>query len=1415
MILRSTLRSLVTLAAVALLSVPAVSFGAPPYVSGQIIIKYKNGTQASERVSLRNTLGGPRLKDLPIINGELVKVKPAFSVEQALAVAKANPNVVYAEPDFIWKADDIKPSPLVDLIPNDPRYNELYGMAKISAPSAWDVYTGDPNLLIGVIDTGIDYTHPDLAANAWTNPGEIPANGIDDDNNGFIDDVHGYDFVNNDGNPMDDHFHGTHCSGTIGGVGNNGVGVVGVNWNVKIAGIKFLDSGGSGSTANAILSVQYAVTIGCRLTSNSWGGGGFSQALKDAIDAAGTAGQLFVAAAGNAGSNNDVTASYPASYTSPNIIAVAATDSNDGMASFSNFGLTTVDLGAPGVDILSCQPGAAYQLLSGTSMATPHVAGACGMVWGRFPAMTYQQVKDRIMNFADPIPSLTGRCVTGARLNVFMAIADPDSIAPGAITDLATSNPGSTTMDLTWTATGDDGNTGRASRTELRYSSAAIDDGNFAAATLIPTGNPDPAGTAQAASVSGLGYATTYFFAIKAFDEFGNAGALSNLPTGTTLDAPALTTTSISLVTLDPNQTTDRTLTVTNSGLGTLDWTIPTVAIQSATTPIQRKSQPVVAPFVVAKGQVDPRHGDPVIEASGGPDAFGYRWIDSDSPGGPAFGWVDISGVGTPIAFTGDDQNLGPFPIGFGFPFYGGSFSTVRVCTNGWLSFTSTATTFTNQTLPTATPPNLVAPMWDDLNFATGGQAYYYNDGSRFIVAWVNAPHYIGDGSAPGPYTFEAILYPSGEIRYQYLAINAPNNSATVGIQNATGTVAMQTAFNTVYTHANLAVKYATIPQWLTAGPNSGRLTAGQSIDIGLHYDSAGLTGGMHDALLSVLTNAPTNANLPAQLLVNGVPDITAGPAGTDFGLVFVGQTRNRTVTVSNNGTGQLSVTNVTSGDAHVTPNLTSFSLAPGGTQNVILTYAPTAPATLVSSLTIVSDDPDENPTVLGLAGSSNDAPDIAESQSSMGARMLTNSSESQVLRVSNTATYTAANLDITVGASISKANLFVGRPEQGYLELGKDEADPRQGQPRTEASGGPDAFGYRFKDSDEAGGPVFNWVDISGIGTPIALNGDDQTISGIPIGFSFPFYGTNFTTLNVCSNGWLSFTSTATAFTNAALPTGGTTAPENLIAPFWDDLDFRPASGSGTAYRYYDGTRLIIEYKDVPHYATSGPGGPYTFEIMLYPSGKIEYQYLNIPLLLNSCTIGIQNAARSVGLQMVFNANYVHNNLAVRIQKTPEWLSVTPTSGSIGGQLYTDLTVTYNSTDLTPGTYLGNIHIASNDPDEASVNIPVTLQVNTPTDAEASAPVAFGLALASGNPTHGAPRFMMAIPKASDVRVRVYNVRGTVVRNLVSRAVAPGYHPLGWDGRTMDGQRVASGVYFVRMQAGTFDRTVRVTLMR
>jgi serine protease len=376
-----------------------------------------------------------------------VDLNSAVDWAAALLAFKRDPNVQFVEPDYRVSLQQT---------PNDPDFGNLWGLdntgqtggtadADIDAPEAWDVTTGSHDTIVAVIDTGVDYTHPDLAANIWTNQGEIPGNGIDDDGNGYVDDIHGYDFVNHDGDPMDDHFHGTHVAGTIGAVGDDGQGIAGVNWHVQIMALKFLDASGGGYSSDAIAALNYAVANGAVVSNNSWGGGGFSAAFQTAIQNARAKGHIFVAAAGNDGANNDASPFYPASYNVDNVISVAATDQTDSLAYFSNYGTSSVDLAAPGVNIYSTFPtkqtqamlqeGFApnYGTISGTSMATPHVTGVVALVRSAHPDWTYDQVIDQIMGTVDGIAGL--KTISGGRVNAAGALgnAPPDTTGPRVV----------------------------------------------------------------------------------------------------------------------------------------------------------------------------------------------------------------------------------------------------------------------------------------------------------------------------------------------------------------------------------------------------------------------------------------------------------------------------------------------------------------------------------------------------------------------------------------------------------------------------------------------------------------------------------------------------------------------------------------------------------------------------------------------------------------------------------------------------------------------------------------------------------------------------------------------------------------------------------------------------------------------
>ena len=413
------------------------------YIPGQVIVKLKEGESSnyeflrgnrlkSAKRVIKENKSGKNTKAREIVKAHgLDRIYLAeFSSEENLAGVlerlNSDPRVEYAEPDYIYRT--------TETIPSDPSFSKLWGLhntttgADIDAPEAWDLQKGSKKVIVAVIDTGVDYDHPDLAANIWTNAGEIPNNGIDDDDNGFIDDFYGWDFYDGDNDPMGGSSHGTHCAGTIGAVGNNGVGVAGVNWTVSIMSIRFI--GDVGSTYGAINSINYAIKMGADIMSNSWGANLTSAGIENAISAANDAGILFVASAGNKSEDNDnvVIPNYPSSSKLDNVVAVAATDSNDNKASFSSYGATTVDLGAPGVGIYSTTINS-YGTYSGTSMACPHVAGAAALIKAHYPTMTSEGLKARLLGGVDPIPSMAGKTVSEGRLNVFNSLS-LDNVPP-------------------------------------------------------------------------------------------------------------------------------------------------------------------------------------------------------------------------------------------------------------------------------------------------------------------------------------------------------------------------------------------------------------------------------------------------------------------------------------------------------------------------------------------------------------------------------------------------------------------------------------------------------------------------------------------------------------------------------------------------------------------------------------------------------------------------------------------------------------------------------------------------------------------------------------------------------------------------------------------------------------------------
>lgn len=409
-----------------------------PYVPGEVLVKVKPGLMG--RFLGKKSLLGVEVKK-EIIGKYLLLKSNAKSTTALVADLESLPEVQFAEPNYIYTTGAFDGSS-----PVDPQYEKLWGLkntgsnepdknggytgvpgvagADVDAEKAWTITRGSRKVVVAVIDTGIDYNHPDLKNQMWVNEKEIAGNGVDDDGNGYVDDVHGWNAERDNGNPMDGNAHGTHCAGTIGAEHNNGQGVAGVMADVRLMGVKFLSDSGSGSLADAVEAIDYATKMNVDVMSNSWGGGGYSQALFDSITAAKNKGIVFVAAAGNDSSNNDSRPSYPASYQVDNVISVASHTAQDAISSFSNYGKRSVHVAAPGSNILSSTPGNTYKVFSGTSMATPHVSGVVGLLISELGRLPVKEVRDRLM--ATTVPEAAYRKTTqgGGRVSAYNFLTD-------------------------------------------------------------------------------------------------------------------------------------------------------------------------------------------------------------------------------------------------------------------------------------------------------------------------------------------------------------------------------------------------------------------------------------------------------------------------------------------------------------------------------------------------------------------------------------------------------------------------------------------------------------------------------------------------------------------------------------------------------------------------------------------------------------------------------------------------------------------------------------------------------------------------------------------------------------------------------------------------------------------------------
>ena len=406
-------------------------FGRP-----EVLVKFKSGV-TQETIERLTAQRHDRVEDRIENVAGLDAIDDLDNADAATVVNEYSklPEVEYAEPNYDIELDAVD-GPLVPILPHDPQFNDQWALANsgqrggkqgadISATLAWSITTGSDKVVVAVLDSGVDYTHEDLMQNMWTRPANLAP--YQDNELGTMDDEHGFDAIDSGSDPMDENGHGTHCAGIIGAEGENNVGIAGVNWKVQIMPLKFMNAGGFGTTKDAIEAINYVIDrkkagVNVRIISASWGSTQYSRALEDVIRKAYENDIAFFAAAGNASTNNDRTPHYPSSYNVPNVISVAALDRNDDLAKFSNYGPKSVAIAAPGVDILSTWLGNAYEEKSGTSMATPVVAGVAALVLAEHPRMSVDELKKKMLASTDPIVALKGKTVTGGRINAAKAL---------------------------------------------------------------------------------------------------------------------------------------------------------------------------------------------------------------------------------------------------------------------------------------------------------------------------------------------------------------------------------------------------------------------------------------------------------------------------------------------------------------------------------------------------------------------------------------------------------------------------------------------------------------------------------------------------------------------------------------------------------------------------------------------------------------------------------------------------------------------------------------------------------------------------------------------------------------------------------------------------------------------------------
>jgi hypothetical protein len=915
----------ITFLLAALLLFNVSSFSQENFVKGELILQLKPGSNVE---SLKSSFSYLKLEPVQLLSARMKIWLFKYDTnriedDEILYTIRENEDVKTVQFNHYVTLREEKNN--LYAAPNDPRYNEQWALnntgqsgglvdADIDAPEAWNLTTGGltalgDTIVIAIVDGGCDLNHQDL--NYWINYAEIPGNSIDDDGNGYIDDYRGWNAYNNSGN-VPSNSHGTHVSGIAAAIGNNLKGVSGVNWYAKVMPV----GGSSGTESIVVAAYGYVLEMRARYNETNGAQGAFVVVTNASFgvdygqpanypiwcaiyDSLGMQGILNCGATANLNINVDISGDIPTACPSPYMISVTNTTNTDLKNSGAAYGLTTIDLGAPGTSILSTDLNNTYTLKTGTSMATPTVAGAIALMFAGANINIIQAYKNNpsqgaltfrqfLFNGVDTLTALQGKTVTGGRLNVYNSIlpisTPPDSIPPLAINDLLVIDTTSSSLILRWTVPLDSTRNGIVAY-DIRISTSPINDNTaFSnAQQLTFQGAPDTIGAVENLLVENLAFNTIYYFAIKSSDLWGNISEISNQAVGKTFQAPQISVTPDSIHNdLSPSSVYVDTVFISNisGGPSTLDYQI---TLANNTFPDDKINLRLLNNLGSNEKYNDDKENPSIIygnsiEGHGGPDIFGYEWIDSDEPDGPDYVWNDISSSGTAVTTwvaTGtfdpkDEGFAGPFSLGFNFKYYGSPVSQIYVSTNGFITFNSlTANNFTNSSLPSASAPNgLIAPFWDDLDGRTQGTVHYKQDGSTFIIQFTNWQKYSGTGSL----TFQVILHAGGKILFYYNNMNATLNSATVGIENLSGTDGLMAAYNSTYIKNNLAVKFSAEPDWLSSGTSLGTLYNNNSVGVELTFRTEDFPAGNYSMDLVINSNDPITSSIVVPVTMTNQP---------------------------------------------------------------------------------------------------------------------------------------------------------------------------------------------------------------------------------------------------------------------------------------------------------------------------------------------------------------------------------------------------------------------------------------------------------------------------------------------------------------------------------------------------------------